>query len=91
MRQLLATYCVASSLALFTRGGTDSAGEFCLQTLSYCRTMAIMGPILDTVVVSHDVVVALCKEWEWHINLCLLRPFTVFVRAHRFASSVVTP
>jgi hypothetical protein len=53
--------------------------------------MAIMGPILDTVVVSHDVVVALCKEWEWHINLCLLRPFTVFVRAHRFASSVVTP
>jgi hypothetical protein len=91
MRQLLVTHCVASSLALFTRGGTDPTSEFCLQTLSYCRTMTIMGPILDTVVVSHDVVVASCEEWEWHINLCLLCPFTVSIRAHRFASSVVTP
>jgi hypothetical protein len=28
--QLLATLCVASFLALFTQGGADPAGRFCL-------------------------------------------------------------
>jgi hypothetical protein len=30
-------------------------GGFCLQTLSFGRLMAIMGPILDMVVVSHVI------------------------------------
>jgi hypothetical protein len=50
-----------------------------------------MGPILDTVAVSHDVVGTSCEELGWRVNMCLLHPFTTHVRAHRFASSVVTP
>jgi hypothetical protein len=50
-----------------------------------------MGPILDTIAVSHDVTGASCEELVWCVNMCLLHPFTVPVRAHHFASSVVTP
>jgi hypothetical protein len=50
-----------------------------------------MGPILDMVVVSRDVEGALCEELGWRVYSCLPHPFTVFVRAHHFASSVVTP
>jgi hypothetical protein len=49
-----------------------------------------MGPILDIVVISRDVAGVLCKELGWHVNMCLLRSFTMLVRAHHFASSVVT-
>jgi hypothetical protein len=91
MRQLLATLYVTSSLTLFTWGGGDPNGEFCLRTLICCRPTAILGPILDTVVISHDVEGTSCEELGWHVNSCLLRPFPTSVRAHRFASSVVTP
>jgi hypothetical protein len=89
--QLLATLCVALSLALFAQGSTDPTGGFYLQTLSYCRHTSIMGPVLDTVVVSHDVVGASCEKLGWHVNMCLLHPFTVPIRARLFTSSVVTP
>jgi hypothetical protein len=49
------------------------------------------GPILDMVVVSYYVEGASCEELGWCLNSCLLHPFTVPVRAYRFASSVVTP
>jgi hypothetical protein len=62
LRQLLATLCVASSLALFTWGGADPTGGFCIRTLSYSRPMANMGPILDMVAVSHDLAGASCEE-----------------------------
>jgi hypothetical protein len=88
--QLLATLYVASSLALFALGSSDLTGGFCLRTLIYCMPTTIVGPILDTVVVSRDVEGASCEELGWHLNSCLLRPFTTSVRAHRFASSVVT-
>jgi hypothetical protein len=91
MHQLLATLCVASSFALFAQGGADPTGRCCLRTLSCCRPMTIVRPILDTVVVFHDVEGLSCKESGWRANSCLLRPFTVSVRACRFASSGVTP
>jgi hypothetical protein len=59
---MLATLCVASSLALFTWGGTDPAGGFCLRTLSCCRPMTIVWPILHMVVVSHNVADMSCEE-----------------------------
>jgi hypothetical protein len=87
MRQLLGTLCVTSSLAL---GGADPTGGFCLRTLSCCRPTAIVGPILDTVIVSHCVAGASCVELGWRVNMCLLRPFTASIRVHRFVSSIVT-
>jgi hypothetical protein len=50
-----------------------------------------MGPTLDTVAVSRDVVGTSCEELGWRVKLCLLRPFTAHVSTHHFASSVVTP
>jgi hypothetical protein len=50
-----------------------------------------MGPILDTIIVSHGVAGASSEELGWHVNMCLLCPFTASVRAHRFANSVITP
>jgi hypothetical protein len=50
--QMLATLCVASSLTL---GGSEPTGGFHLGTLSFACLSAIMGLILDTVAVSHDV------------------------------------
>jgi hypothetical protein len=88
---LLATLCVASSLALFALGYSDLTGGFCLRTLSCHRPTTIVGPILDTIVVSHDVEGTSCEELGWHINLCLLHLFTVPVWARHFASSVVKP
>jgi hypothetical protein len=37
MGQLLATLCVASSLALVALGGSDLSGGFCLRILSFGR------------------------------------------------------
>jgi hypothetical protein len=63
-----ATLCVASSLALIALGSYDSTGGFRLGTLSFARPSVIMGPVLDTVVVSRDVEGTSCKELGWHIN-----------------------
>jgi hypothetical protein len=81
----------ASSLILFAQGGAELTGGFCLKTLSYCGPTSIMGPILNTVVVSHDVAGVSCEELGWHVNMCLLHPFTMPVMACHFTSSVVTP
>jgi hypothetical protein len=50
-----------------------------------------MGPVLDTVVVSFNVVGTSCEELGWRVNMCLLCPFIVPIRARHFTSSVVTP
>jgi hypothetical protein len=89
--QLLIIPCVAFSLTLFALGGADPTGEFCLRTLSFTGPSAIVGPILDTFTISHDVVSTLREELERHVNISLLLPFTAPVRAHRFASLVLTP
>jgi hypothetical protein len=73
MRQLLATLCVASSLALFAQGGADPTGRRCLRTLSCCRPMTIVWLILDTVVVFHDIEGTSCEESGWRVNSYLLR------------------
>jgi hypothetical protein len=88
---MLATLCVALSLALFALGGTDPTSRFCLGTLSYCMPTTIAGPIFDMVVVSHDVASVSCEELGCRVNMCLLHSFTAPVRAHHFPSSVVTP
>jgi hypothetical protein len=90
MCQLLATLCVALSLTLFTLGGANPTDRFCLRTLSYCRPMAIVGPVLDTIAISYDVADTSCKKLGWLVNMCLLHPFTAPVRACHFTSSVVT-
>jgi hypothetical protein len=89
VHQLLTTLYVASSLALFAWGGADPIGGFCLRILSYCRPTAIMGTILDIVVVSCDVAGKSCEQLGWRVNMCLMSPFTAPVRARCFASSVV--
>jgi hypothetical protein len=38
--------------------------------------MAIMGPILDMVIVSRAIVGMLCEELGRHVNMGLLQPFT---------------
>jgi hypothetical protein len=53
MRQLLATLCVTSSLTLVALSGSDLTGGY---------PTAVMGPILDTVVISCDVEGASYKE-----------------------------
>jgi hypothetical protein len=58
--------------------------------VGYCRPTTIMGPILDTVVVSCDVVGTSCEELGWHVNMYLLCPFNVPIRVHCFASLIVT-
>jgi hypothetical protein len=60
MCQLLATLCVASSLAL---GSSNPYSGFCLQTLSFSRPLAIEGAIGDMTFVSLIVVAsAMCEE-----------------------------
>jgi hypothetical protein len=67
--QLLATLCVALSLTLFALGSADPTVGFCLRTLALGKTTAIVGPILDTVVISHTVEATLCKESKGHVNI----------------------
>jgi hypothetical protein len=72
-------------------GSTDPASRFCLRTLSFGSSTPIMGPILDTVVVSCIAIVgAMCKELGRHVNVGLLCPLLCLVRAHCFTSLVVT-
>jgi hypothetical protein len=72
VRQLLATLCVTLSHTLFALGGADSTDGFCHRTLSYSRSTTIVGPILDTVDVSHFVMGTLCEELGRHVNMGLL-------------------
>jgi hypothetical protein len=60
--QLLATLCVVLSLALFALGGADPTSKFCLRTLSIAGPSIIMGPIWDTLVVSHAVIAGTMYE-----------------------------
>jgi hypothetical protein len=68
MCHLVATLCVALSLALFALDVTDLTSGFCLRTLCYRKPMTIMGPVLNTVVVSHVVEGTLCEESRGHVN-----------------------
>jgi hypothetical protein len=88
---MLATLCVATSLALVDLGGSDPSSRFHLGILSIYSPSTIVGPVLDTVAVYHNVKGASCEELGWRVNPCLLDLFTVPARARRFASSVVTP
>jgi hypothetical protein len=73
-------------------GSADLTGEFCLGTMSYSRPAAIVGSIWDMIFVSHVVIVCTtCEEFGWHVNMGLLCLLPCLVRAHRFASLVVTP
>jgi hypothetical protein len=90
MHQMLATLCVTSSLALVALGGRDPTSGFHLETLSVAGPSAIARPILDTLVVSHDVEGTSCEELGWRVNSCLLHLFTMPAGPHHFASSVVT-
>jgi hypothetical protein len=58
---LLATICVASSLAPVAPNGSDLTGRFRLRALSIGRPLDNSGPILDTIVVSHDVEGTSCE------------------------------
>jgi hypothetical protein len=56
---------------------------FTLEPRALVGPSAIMGPILDMVVVSHDVEGMSYEELGWHVNLSLLRLFIVPARARR--------
>jgi glucokinase len=60
--QLLGTLCVALALALLALDGVDLTGGFCLRTPNFSRPTAIVGPVLDTVIVSHVVEGVVCEE-----------------------------
>jgi hypothetical protein len=68
-----------------TKSDSDPTGGFCLGTLSIAGPLAIMGPILDMVVISHDVEGTLCEELGWRVNSCLVCLFIVPARARHFA------
>jgi hypothetical protein len=61
--QLLATPCVALSLALFSLGGSNPSGRFCLGTMRFIGPLAIVGLVWDTVTVTRVVIAGMmCKE-----------------------------
>jgi hypothetical protein len=63
MRQMLDALCVALSLTLVALGGSDLIVRFWLGTLSVRGPSTIMGPIWDTIFVSHVVIaVVMCEE-----------------------------
>jgi hypothetical protein len=70
---MLATLCVTLSLGLFVLGGADPVGWFFLGTLSFGRSTTIVGPVSDTVAISHAVVAgAICEESGKLVNIGLL-------------------
>jgi hypothetical protein len=73
MCQMLATLCVALSLALVALGGSDPTSRFHFKTLRVAGPLTIMGHVFNTVDVSCDVKDASCNELGWHINSCLLQ------------------
>jgi hypothetical protein len=60
---------------LVALGGSDSTGGFRLRTPSIAGSSAIVGPILDIVVISYDLEGTSCEELECHVSSCSLRPF----------------
>jgi hypothetical protein len=68
-RQLLAIIYVTLSHALFALGCAQPAGGFYLRTLSFGRTIPIVGPVLDTVVVSCVVAGMMCEELGRRVNI----------------------
>jgi hypothetical protein len=60
--QLLATLYVTLSLTLFPLGGANPTGRFCLHTVSFSKPIAIMGSVLDMVLISHAVEGVICEE-----------------------------
>jgi hypothetical protein len=92
MHQLLATLCVASSLALVALGGSGPSSEFHLQTLSFGRPLDSQGA---------------CWGYDYHIpcyhSWCDVRgvgeacklsfsgPLLCLRGPSRFPSLVVTP
>jgi hypothetical protein len=52
---------------------------------------AIVGPVLDTVAVSHDVEGMSYEESEWCINSFLLCLFTTLAKPSRIATLIVKP
>jgi hypothetical protein len=58
----MTTLCVTLSLTLFALGGADLIDGFCLKTLSFGKSTAILEPILDTIGVSLDVAGMMCEE-----------------------------
>jgi hypothetical protein len=89
---LLATLCLALSLALFALGGADLTSAVCLRALSFGKSTAIVGPVLDTVVISHDVIVGMvCEESGRHVNIGLLHLLLCLTRAHCLLVSFPVP
>jgi hypothetical protein len=53
--------CCSIPHSIFS-GRTDMTSGFCLRTLSFSRPIAIMWPILDTVIISCTVEGVICEE-----------------------------
>jgi hypothetical protein len=63
MCYMLATLCVASSLAMVALDSSDLTGGFCLGTLSFAGPLTIVGPIWDMISVSCAVIAGvMCEE-----------------------------
>jgi hypothetical protein len=63
MHQLLATLCVASSLALVALGSSDLTFGFCHRILSFGRPLRIKGSVGDMTSISRTVVAGvMCEE-----------------------------
>jgi hypothetical protein len=62
-----------------------------LRIVSYCRPTTIMGHVLDTIVVSRDVVGARLRSGVTCKLVFTTHFYCAYYRAHRFDSSVVIP
>jgi hypothetical protein len=82
----MATLCVTLSLTLLALGSADPVGGFCLGTLSFGRPTTIVGPVLDTISISCDVIAdTMCEVLGSRVNMGLLG----LVRTPCSTSSVV--
>jgi hypothetical protein len=82
----MATLCVTLSLTLLALGSADPVGGFCLGTLSFGRPTTIVGPVLDTISISYDVIAdTMCEVLGSRVNMSLLG----LVRTPCSTSSVV--
>jgi hypothetical protein len=59
MHQLLATLCIASSLALVSLGGSNLASGFHLRTLSFGRPLGNRGARLG-----YNFHISCCHSWR---------------------------
>jgi hypothetical protein len=71
MRQMLATLCVTSSLALVAPSGYDPTGGFHFGILSIAGPLAIVGLVMDTIAISHDLEGVSCDDMgiQPHFNI----------------------